>query len=243
MLEHLAAGRRVAFVSDAGTPAIRDPGAVLARAARAAGHPVLGLPGPSAVTTALSISGLELDEGFVFAGYVPSSQGRREAFYRELLGGRRATVCFETPHRIDASLRELQQLAPERHVVLAKELTKQFETVVAGCAAELLEWLHADPRHANGEFVLIVAGEPGAPGEDLPEQARRWTLRLARELPASRACALAAEMTGADRRALYGWLLRQPGQAGGDPQADSDADSDAGPGLDTEADADADADS
>ncbi len=215
VLGHLAGGRSVAFVSDAGTPAIRDPGALLARAARGAGYAVLALPGPSAVTTALSASGLELDDGFVFAGYVPSTSGRRETFYRELLGARRAAVCFETPHRIDASLRALQQLAPQRRLVLAKELTKQFEQVIEGCAGQLLQWLRADPRHAQGEFVLILAAQAlPAAGAELPEQACRWALRLAQELPASRACALAAEMGGGDRRDLYRWLLSQPGHAG-----------------------------
>ena len=204
----------MAFVSDAGTPAIRDPGSVLARSARAAGHAVLALPGPSAVTTALSASGLELDDGYVFAGYVPATQGRRREFLRGLLGAARAVVCFEAPHRIRDSLRELQQLEPQRPLLLAKELTKQFETFVAGDAAELLRWLDADPRHAQGEFVLILAARAAPEAEALPQQALEWTLRLARELPASRACALVAEMTGADRRELYRWLLRQPGHAG-----------------------------
>ena len=214
VLQHLQQGRRVAFVSDAGTPAIRDPGSVLARSARAAGHAVLALPGPSAVTTALSASGLELDDGYVFAGYVPATQGRRREFLRGLLGAARAVVCFEAPHRIRDSLRELQQLEPQRPLLLAKELTKQFETFVAGDAAELLRWLDADPRHAQGEFVPILAARAAPEAEALPQQALEWTLRLARELPASRACALVAEMTGADRRELYRWLLRQPGHAG-----------------------------
>ena len=212
VLQHLQAGRRVAFVSDAGTPAIRDPGAALARAARAAGHAVLALPGPSAVTTALSACGLELDEGYVFAGYVPATQGQRADFYTRQLGSARAVVCFETPHRIHASLAVLGELAPKRRLVLAKELTKQFETFVEGSAQELLAWLDAEPRHAQGEFVLILAPAPADAGAALPEQALQWASRLARELPASRACALVAEMTGADRRALYRWLLDQPGR-------------------------------
>ena len=214
VLEHLQQGRRVAFVSDAGTPAIRDPGSVLARGARAAGHPVLALPGPSAVTTALSASGLDLDDGYVFAGYVPATQGRRRDFLRGLLGAARAVVCFEAPHRIRETLRELQQLEPQRELLLAKELTKQFETFVAADAAGLLRWLDADPRHAQGEFVLIIAARAAPEAEALPQQALEWALRLARELPASRACAVVADMTGADRRELYRWLLRQPGHAG-----------------------------
>ena len=214
VLRHLEEGRRVAFVSDAGTPAIRDPGAALARAARAAGHAVLALPGPSAVTTALSACGLELDDGYVFAGYVPATQGQRTDFYTSQLGSPRAVVCFETPHRIRASLATLDELAPRRRLVLAKELTKQFETFVEGSAEELLRWLDADPHHAQGEFVLILEPAPAHAAGALPEQALPWVLRLARELPASRACAVVAEMTGADRRALYRWLLEQAG--GGD---------------------------
>ncbi len=212
VLRHLAQGRRVAFVSDAGTPAIRDPGAALARAARAAGHAVLALPGPSAVTTALSASGLELDQGYVFAGYVPATQGQRNDFYASQLASPRAVVCFETPHRIRDSLAALLDLAPRRRVVLAKELTKQFETFVEGSAEDLLRWLDADPHHAQGEFVLILEPAAAHAAAELPQQALPWALRLARELPASRACAVVAEMTGADRRALYRWLLEQPGR-------------------------------
>ena len=222
VLRHLAEGRRVAFVSDAGTPAIRDPGAALARSARAAGYAVLALPGPSAVTTALSASGLELDEGYVFAGYVPATQGQRAEFYAAQLGSPRAVVCFETPHRIRASLAALGELAPRRRVVLAKELTKQFETFVEGHVEDLLRWLDAGAHHAQGEFVLILEPAPAHAAGALPQQALPWVLRLARELPASRACAVVAEMTGADRRALYRWLLEQPEhgssrQASGEP--------------------------
>ena len=133
---------------------------------------------------------------------------------RGLLGAARAVVCFEAPHRIHDTLRELRELEPQRELLLAKELTKQFETFVAGDADELLRWLDADPRHAQGEFVLIIAARATAETEALPPQALEWTLRLARELPASRACAVVADMTGADRRELYRWLLRQPGHAG-----------------------------
>ena len=224
VLRHLNEGRRVAFVSDAGTPAIRDPGAALARAARAAGHPVLALPGPSAVTTALSACGLELDEGYVFAGYVPATQGQRTEFYTRQLNSPRAVVCFETPHRIHASLEALGELAPQRRLVLAKELTKQFETFVEGSAEELLRWLQADPHHAQGEFVLILEPAPAGEAGELPEPALQWALRLARELPASRACAVVAEMTGADRRALYRWLLDQPGRGETDEPAANNGD-------------------
>ncbi len=210
VLAQLREGRRVAFVSDAGTPGIRDPGAVLARSARAAGYAVLALPGPSAVTTALSASGIDLEAGYVFAGYIPATEGRRRDFLAEALGHARTVVCFETPHRIESTVEWLQRLAPQRKLLLAKELSKQFETYVDGDAAALLQWLRTDPRHAQGEFVLLIGADAEVAGADLPLQARRWALRLAREMPASRACALAAEMSGAPRRELYRWLLLQP---------------------------------
>jgi conserved hypothetical protein TIGR00096 len=213
LLAQLAAGKRVAYVSDAGTPGINDPGAVLVRAARAAGHAVVPLPGASSVTTALSACGLDLDTGYTFAGYVPATQQQRAAFYREALASARTWVCFEAPHRLVQSLNELAQLmAPlpsPPTLVLAKELTKQFEAVVQGSPDELLHWLQADARRAQGEFVLVLQ----AASQVLPmdAQAQRWLLRLARELPASRAAAVVAEVLGADRKTLYRWLLAQPG--------------------------------
>ena len=213
MLGHLAAGRRVAYVSDAGTPGINDPGAVLVRAAREAGHPVLPLPGASSVTAALSASGLDLETGYTFAGYVPAAKQQRLAFYREQLASRRAVVCFETPHRIHQSLDDLAVLAAASptplRMLLAKELTKQFETIVAGAPSELLAWLAADPKRAQGEFVLVLQPPTGAETEAMDGQTQRWLLRLARELPASRAAAVVADMLGADRKTLYRWLLAQ----------------------------------
>ena len=210
VLQRLAAGGCVAYVSDAGTPGINDPGAVLVRAAREAGHAVVALPGPSAVTTALSASGFDLDAGYCFVGYVPSTAQRRATFWREQLGAPRAVVCFETPHRIEASLQALEQAAGETQprLLLAKELSKQFEALVEGTPQQLLGWLAADARRVHGEFVLVLqAAAAGAAPDELG--ARRWLLRLARELPASRAAAVVAELSGVDRKALYAWLLAQ----------------------------------
>ena len=210
VLQRLAEGGCVAYLSDAGTPGISDPGAVLVRAAREAGHAVVPLPGPSAVVTALSASGFELDAGYCFVGYVPATAQQRTAFWREQLGATRACVCFEAPHRIEASLQALQLAAGETQprLLLAKELSKQFEALVEGTPRQLLDWLAADPRRVNGEFALVLpAAASGATPDELV--ARRWLLRLASELPASRAAAVVAEMTGTDRKALYAWLLAQ----------------------------------
>lgn len=203
VVRELDAGRRVAFVSDAGTPGINDPGAALVRAARAAGHPVVPIPGASAVTTALSASGLDLEAGYAFVGYVPSAAAARAAFLREQLAGPRPVVCFEAPHRIAQTLAELEAQAPQAELVLAKELSKQFEAIVSGTPEQLIAWLGADPRRAQGEFALVLQPQPS--GVDAAAQA--WLLRLARELPASRAAAVVADMVDADRKTLYAWLM------------------------------------
>ena len=210
VLQHLSEGRCVAYVSDAGTPGVNDPGALLVRAARDAGHAVVPLPGPSAVTTALSASGFELDAGYCFVGYVPATAQQRATFWREQLGATRAVVCFEVPHRIEASLQALLEVAGDAppRLLLAKELSKQFEALVDGTPRQLLDWLAADARRVHGEFVLVLQAAAAGTSPDAAE-AQRWLLRLARELPASRAAAVVAELTGADRKALYAWLLTQ----------------------------------
>lgn len=206
----VAAGERVAFVSDAGTPAISDPGARLAQAVQQAGLRVVPIPGASAVTAALSASGLALDAGYVFAGFAPSQDRALHACLQTALRADRPTVLFEAPHRMATTLRALLQLAPQARLVLAKELSKQFEAIVAGTAQSLLDWLAADPKREQGEFVLIVAPPPRNP--DAPDATTLALLaRLAQELPASRAAAVVADLSGAPRDTLYRWLLAQKG--------------------------------
>ncbi len=211
VLQRLAQGESVAFVSDAGTPAVSDPGAVLVAAAAAAGHPVVPLPGPSSALAALSAAGDAPGAagGFVFAGFLPAKGGERTAALAAVLAEPRTQVLFEAPHRIDALLQALAAQAPARRVTLARELTKQFETIVTRAAAELPAWQAADAQRARGEFVLVLHAQPApaAAASALDETALRTLRTLARTLPLKQAVALAAELSGAPRNALYAQAL------------------------------------
>lgn len=203
LLARLAQGERVAYVSDAGTPALSDPGARLVAAARAAGYAVIPLPGASSVTTALSVAGIVEDTGFVFAGFLPSKANERDAAVQQLAIEPRAVVLLEAPHRIEALARALAPLGA-RLVTVGRELTKQFEEIASVAADALAPWLAAQSTRTRGEFVLVVHPAPmEAPVEDL----RVLKLLLA-ELPLKAAVKLAAEITGQPRNALYAAALK-----------------------------------
>lgn len=166
LLAALAAGQRVALVSDAGTPGLSDPGFRAVRAALAAGHAVEALPGPTALIPALVASGLPC-ERFIFEGYLPRKPGARAAAFAALVEESRSTVFYETPHRLARSLAELAALLPERPVVVARELSKLHEEYWRGTASALAAAL--GERSLRGEFVLIVGGrEARLPAERLP---------------------------------------------------------------------------
>jgi 16S rRNA (cytidine1402-2'-O)-methyltransferase len=205
VLARLARGESVAYVSDAGTPAISDPGAVLVAAAAAAGHPVVPLPGPSSALAALSAAGDTLGGGFCFIGFLPAKGGARAEVLASALADRRTQVLFEAPHRIVALLGALADAAPARPVTLCRELTKQFETIVTLPAAALPAWLAADANRERGEFVLVLHALPVPVADDraLPEPALKTLRVLLRELPLRQAVAIAAELSGAPRNALY----------------------------------------
>jgi 16S rRNA (cytidine1402-2'-O)-methyltransferase len=158
LVELILAGRNVALISDAGTPGIADPGYRLVRAAIEAGVPVVPLPGPSVVTAALSVSGLPTDR-FAFEGFVPARRGARRKFYEHLRREPRTIVCFEAGRRLLDSLADLEESLGDREVVVAREVTKLFETLVRGTAAELRARLGAEP--VRGEATLLIA--PAAP--------------------------------------------------------------------------------
>lgn len=212
VLLRLAQGQSVAVVSDAGTPAISDPGSVVVAAARAAGHPVVPVPGASSVMAALSVAGDTATGGHRFVGFLPAKGAERERALRACLADRSAQVIFEAPHRIAALAGALAAAAAPRTVTLCRELTKQFETIATMAAGELPGWLAADAHRERGEFVLVLHAEPPAApdGEPdaLPDAALQALTVLLRELPLKQAVSLAAEISGAPRNALYARALK-----------------------------------
>ncbi|HEY6134516.1 MAG TPA: 16S rRNA (cytidine(1402)-2'-O)-methyltransferase [Rubrivivax sp.] len=205
----LAAGGRVAYVSDAGTPAVSDPGATLVAAVTAAGLRVVPLPGASSAIAALSVAGDTVGSGFVFSGFLPAKGETRRGAIQAALASGATQVLFEAPHRIESLLQALALGAPARRVTLCRELTKQFETIVTRPAAELPGWLAEDPNRLRGEFVLVMHAQPTLRPADgtLPEEAAHTLGVLLRELPLKQAVALAAELSGEPRNALYAAAL------------------------------------
>ena len=206
LIARLQSGQRVAYVSDAGTPAVSDPGARLVAAVRAAGLSVVPLPGASSVTTALSAAGAVDEHGaFVFAGFLPAKAGERNTAVQELTTETRAVVLLEAPHRIEALATALAPLSA-RPVTVGRELTKQFEQITTLPAAELTAWLAADTQRSRGEFVLVL--HPQTSGDDTGGPDLRVLELLLAELPLKSAVRLAAEITGTPRNALYDAALK-----------------------------------
>lgn len=202
LLQRLLSGKDVAIVSDAGTPLISDPGFALVRVARAAGVTVVPVPGPSALTCALSVAGLPTDR-FVFEGFLPAKAGLRRRRLRELAEEPRTLVLYEAPHRVLHTLEDLAAIFGEqRQAVLARELTKAFETVRSGTLAELVAWVGQDRDQQRGELVILLHGAaPGA--EEAAVEGKRVLRILLAELPVRQAASLAAQITGAGRNELY----------------------------------------
>ncbi len=215
VIDRLGRGERVAYVSDAGTPAVSDPGAVLVAAVQAAGHRALPIPGASSAVAALSVAGsAPAAEGgaaaFSFQGFLGSRAGERAAQLRAMAARPEAQVLFEAPHRIESLAAALAAEMGSRRVTLCRELTKQFETVETLPADALPGWLAADANRRRGEFVLVLhAREPLAGGagqaQDTAHDAVLNTLMA--ELPLKQAVALAAELTHAPRNQLYARAL------------------------------------
>jgi 16S rRNA (cytidine1402-2'-O)-methyltransferase len=211
----LASGQRVALVTDAGTPAISDPGAAVVRAVNDAGFPVVPVPGPSAATAALSAAGIVATR-WLFCGFLPATGSARRAELVRLRELPCALVFYEAPHRVAATVGDLAtQLAGERTLVIARELTKRFETIHRCMLSNAPAWVAADPMRQRGEFVLIV---------DAPEERRASATvdahdgvltALLAELPLAQAVRIAVTLTGAPRKRLYERALQLKREADG----------------------------
>lgn len=203
IVERLRSGESLALVSDAGTPLVSDPGFRLVRAAREAGVRVSPVPGASALVAALSVAGLPSDR-FVFEGFLPAKPKARRERLQRLADEARTLIFYESSHRIEETLADAAAaFGADRRGVLARELTKLFETVLDGPLAELASRVGTDPNQRKGEFVLLVSGADEDEYGKVAE-GRRLYAKLAEHLPPSAAAKLAAELSGAPRKALYG---------------------------------------
>jgi len=203
LLTRLGQGETIALVSDAGTPLVSDPGYALTSAALAAGHDVRCVPGPSAVTAALSIAGLPTDR-FCFEGFLPSKSGPRRERCRALAVEARTMVFFEAPHRIVDTLRDLAEACGGgRRAAVCRELSKTFETVYRGTLAELIEMAAKDGNFERGEITLVLEGAPAVDSAPDDVFVRRAFELLKAELPPSRAAAVVAQLTGRRKSDVY----------------------------------------
>ena len=219
VLARLGRGERVAYVSDAGTPAVSDPGAALVAAAREAGYRVVPIPGASSALAALSVAGDAGSSGFDFVGFLASRGGERTQAVAELARAPATQIVFEAPHRIESLLDALAAVCPDRTTTLCRELTKQFETIATMPARATPAWLAADPNRGRGEFVVVLhalarTGAAAATGAH-----DSMLVPLLAALPLQQAVALAAEISGAPRNLLYARALALKGAAASEDEA------------------------
>lgn len=210
IIERLKKGERIALVTDAGTPAVSDPGARLVRAVQEQGYRVIPIPGASAAITALSAAGLE-PSGFHFFGFLPpQAKARREAI-RTLVSREESFILYEAPHRLIEVLSDLAEaLQGQRRIVIARELTKKFETFYPLVASDLKGWLSShEPR---GEYVILVDEFKQEKSLTLSEKDSLWLLALAKAMPSSKAASTAAKILGVSREEVYQWILNNKPQ-------------------------------
>lgn len=209
LLQKLEQGQTVALISDAGTPLISDPGYRLVREARSRGIRVVPIPGPCAFVAALSAAGLPSDR-FSFEGFLPARAGAREKALQTLAADTRTLVFYEAPHRVADTLEAMAAVfGSDREAVIAREISKAFETIHLAPLAELAAWVRADSNQQRGEIVLLVRGAERRQSSELDGEAQRVMKLLMAELPPKRAAAVAAEITGVNKKALYNWSLEQ----------------------------------
>ncbi|MFI4939590.1 MAG: 16S rRNA (cytidine(1402)-2'-O)-methyltransferase [Burkholderiales bacterium] len=211
LIARLRAGERIALVSDAGTPGVSDPGARIVDAVRNAGLRVMPLPGASAAISALSASGL-LHEQFFFVGFLPARSRQREAVLSSLLKAPATLVFYEAPHRIDETVTALiEAFEPTRTIVFARELTKLFEEIHRCALADAAAWLAADAHRQKGEYVILLEGAPNATHAGMAEAERILSILLG-ACSVKQAAALAAQITGQKKNALYELALQMQQQ-------------------------------
>jgi 16S rRNA (cytidine1402-2'-O)-methyltransferase len=202
LIRRLQAGERIALVSDAGTPAVSDPGARIVDAVRNAGLRVVPLPGASAAVTALSASGL-LNDQFYFVGFLPAKAKQRETILFNLKSVAASLVFYEAPHRIVETVEALSSaFEPNRHIVFARELTKMFEEIHRCTLSEAYAWINAEANRQKGEFVILLEGAPAA-GDQNQLETERILQILLQECSVKQAATLAASITGQKKNALY----------------------------------------
>ncbi|MGR3970842.1 16S rRNA (cytidine(1402)-2'-O)-methyltransferase [Shewanella sp. 1180_01] len=207
IVDQLSAGQSIALISDAGTPLISDPGYHLVSHVRQSGFNVIPLPGPCAAITALSASGLPSDR-FTFEGFLPSKEKARADKLLALKEDPRTLIFYESPHRIEHSLTTMVEvLGGDRHVVMAREVTKTFETFLSGPVSEVLAKVSTDPNQQKGEIVLMVHGYHLSDDEAIPTVAINTLKLLCEELPLKKAAAIAAQIHGLKKNALYKYGL------------------------------------
>ncbi|WP_425511199.1 16S rRNA (cytidine(1402)-2'-O)-methyltransferase [sulfur-oxidizing endosymbiont of Gigantopelta aegis] len=208
IVQQIKEGSNIALISDAGTPLVSDPGYFLVKLAHQEKIKVSPIPGPSALIAALSAAGVATDR-FCFEGFVPSKGGPRSAFYAQRQKETRTMVFYETPHRIVASLTALcEQLGGERTLVLARELTKTFETIRNDSAQAILDWVKEDSNQQKGEIVLVVQGYAAPEGDTLSEQTEHTLKALLKELSLKQAVKLTVEITGKKKKKIYNYALQ-----------------------------------
>lgn len=206
LIKRMHEGQSIALVSDAGTPLISDPGYILVKACREEGINVIALPGPCALTTALSASGLPSDQ-FTFKGFLPVKQKAKQDAIASAAAAHSTQIFYESPRRIKNTIEVcIDTLPKEHHIVLAKELTKRFETYQSGCAAAILEWLIEDSAHQKGEFVLMIYC-PLLKQEALAPEACALMEALLEHMPPKVAASVVSEHYSVNKKALYQYAL------------------------------------
>jgi len=209
IVEKLQSGMNVALVSDAGTPLIADPGFHVAKEVADAGFDVIPVPGACAVITALCAAALPTDR-FIFDGFLPAKTSGRKQYFASVKNEERTLVVYESPHRILESLKDLQnELGEDKEIVVARELTKTFETFLRGTVASILAIMEADSNQQRGEFVVMIRGALAKKKLDVPQDAIDLVVLLSEELPMKKAAALAAKHTGFKKNQLYQLALEQ----------------------------------